>query len=123
MVRELARRVPASRLAAFALDPGLMPGTGLARDRGAFVRFAWHALMPLAVPLMPGASTPRRSAGALAWLATEPSLAGRTGLYYDFRRQEVAAWEGIDRADWAADLYDTSLAWCGFDRDPLLATA
>ena len=29
------------------LDPGLMPGTGLARDRGALERFLWGNVLPL----------------------------------------------------------------------------
>ena len=32
----IARRVPPELFAAFAIDPGLMPGTGMEPDRGQF---------------------------------------------------------------------------------------
>jgi hypothetical protein len=34
-----------------AYDPGLMPGTGLARDYSGFQRFVWRFLFPLLRPL------------------------------------------------------------------------
>jgi len=119
----IARRVPAARFAAFAIDPGLMPGTGLARHRGAFVRLLWHTVMRVAGLAMPGASTARRSGAALAWLVSSPALDGTTGRYFDFRRRERTAWFGADRTDWADELYATSLALCGIERDPLRAAA
>lgn len=101
---DLARRIPAERACVLAFDPGLMPGTGLARDRGALTRLAWHTILRVAGALMPAASTARRSGAALAWLLTDPSLAGITGAYYDFRRRRIEPWDGARRADWAADL-------------------
>jgi hypothetical protein len=72
---------------------------------------------------MPRVSTARRSGAALAWLATSPTLDGITGRYFDFHRRELTRWCGGDRADWADDLYTTSLALCGIERDPLRAAA
>lgn len=46
-------------------DPGLMPGTGLARRRTPVERLAWSWLLP-ALRVLPGVTTPRRSARALA---------------------------------------------------------
>jgi NAD(P)-dependent dehydrogenase (short-subunit alcohol dehydrogenase family) len=119
----IARRVPAARFAAFAIDPGLMPGTGLARQRSAAVRFLWHTVMRVAGLVMPGASTARRSGAALAWLMTAPALDGTTGRYFDFRRRERTSWYGADRRDWADELYAGSLALCGIQGDPLHAAA
>ncbi|MEQ1535256.1 MAG: SDR family NAD(P)-dependent oxidoreductase [Burkholderiaceae bacterium] len=50
----------------FSFDPGLMPGTGLAREGGAVQRFAWTYILPIAAKLMKGTSTPQRSAAMLA---------------------------------------------------------
>jgi NAD(P)-dependent dehydrogenase (short-subunit alcohol dehydrogenase family) len=122
-VAAIARRVPAARFAAFALDPGLMPGTGLARQYPPVMRVLWHTVMRAAGLVMPGASTAARSGAALAWLMTDPSLAGTTGRYFDFRRREIMGWFGADRADWADELYDASLALCGIAGDPLRAAA
>jgi len=59
-----------SRLASsrtfFSFDPGLMPGTGLAREGSAGVRWAWKYVLPIAARFMKGTSTPTRSAGMLA---------------------------------------------------------
>jgi NAD(P)-dependent dehydrogenase (short-subunit alcohol dehydrogenase family) len=113
----IARRT--TQLATFALDPGLMPGTGLARDRGAITRAAWHTLMRVAGAFMPGASTARRSGAALAWLLTTPTLANTTGRYFDFGRHEVTPCAIARDHAHADELYATSLALCGFTRDPL----
>lgn len=46
----------------YCLDPGLMPGTGLARQRNALVRFVWKRIMPALASFVEGVSTPERSA-------------------------------------------------------------
>jgi NAD(P)-dependent dehydrogenase (short-subunit alcohol dehydrogenase family) len=122
-VAAIARRVPPARFAAFAIDPGLMPGTGLARHRSAVVRLLWHTVMRVAGLAMPGASSARRSAAALAWILTSPELEGTTGRYFDFRRRELTRWFGVDRTDWSEELYTGSLALCGIEHDPLRAAA
>ena len=119
----IARRVPASRVAAFAIDPGLMPGTGLARHRPAVIRLLWHTVMRVAALAIPRTSTARRSGAALAWLLTSPALDGTTGRYFDFRRRELTGWFGVDRTDWAEELYASSLTLVGIERDPLRAVA
>lgn len=112
----LARRN--QRAAFFALDPGLMPGTGLARGRSAVIRFMWHTVMRGAALVMPGASSARRSGAAVAWMMTSPALDGTTGRYFDYRRRE-RPWTGSTHTDWADELYTTSLELCGIERDPL----
>jgi NAD(P)-dependent dehydrogenase (short-subunit alcohol dehydrogenase family) len=114
----IARRVSPSRLSAFAFDPGLMPGTGLARSYSPIMRLLWNTVMHAASYLMPGASSARRSGRALAWLMTTPSLAGSSGRYFDYRRRELTDWYGVDHADWGDELYAGSLALCGLT-DPL----
>jgi NAD(P)-dependent dehydrogenase (short-subunit alcohol dehydrogenase family) len=49
-------------------DPGMMPGTGLARDLPAAKRFMWNRVMPSLVPIIPGASKTSTSARHLAAL-------------------------------------------------------
>lgn len=69
----MARRHAESGLRFLALDPGLMPGTGLARERGAMERFAWSYILPALRPLMKGVSSPEISGRALAqMLASAP---------------------------------------------------
>ncbi len=59
-------------------DPGLMPGTGLARDMTPARRWIWSHVMP-ALRVLPGVTTPQASArhlAAFALGATHPDLRG-----------------------------------------------
>jgi protochlorophyllide reductase len=81
-VRDLARRTPdRADLSLIAFDPGFVPGTGLARDYGAALDWAFRRVFPLVIR---GAhvSTPAVSGAALASLATDPAYAGRRGEYW-----------------------------------------
>ena len=90
----------------FAFDPGLMAGTGLARERSAIERFGWSALLPLFARVMPGASTPLRSASALALLLTGRAFAGATGRHLDFTLTETASSADSRRTDWQDEVDD-----------------
>lgn len=84
---ELARRYPAEVTAFFALDPGLMPGTGLARTAPLAARVAWSSVLRWVAPLLPDASTPQRSGATAAWIMTADGLPARSG--------EVFAHDGV----------------------------
>jgi len=85
--RELARVLAASgdprlrsvRVAAF--DPGLMPGTGLAREYPAILRFAWSYVMPVLTLVLPNVNSVGTSAKRLAALVSEQSPAWESGAY------------------------------------------
>lgn len=78
-------------------DPGLMPGTGLARRRSAVERFAWAWLLP-ALRVLPRVTTPRRSARALADLVLGRTHAGLRGGYVVVGRVEQPSAESRDPA-------------------------
>jgi NAD(P)-dependent dehydrogenase (short-subunit alcohol dehydrogenase family) len=103
-VYELARR---TALAVNAFDPGLMPGTGLAREYTPFQRFVWTRIMPVLTPIVPNVNTPARSGAALARLATAPELARVTGAYFMGERVRGSSVASYDR-DKAQDLWETS---------------
>ena len=46
----------------YCFDPGLMPGTGLARQRNTLLRFLWKRVMPVLSLFDEGVSSPERSA-------------------------------------------------------------
>jgi NAD(P)-dependent dehydrogenase (short-subunit alcohol dehydrogenase family) len=106
---EFARRIPADTATFTAFDPGLMPGTGLARDYRGLQAFAWRYLLP-ALTIVPGLNihTPRRSGEALARLVLDPETAGTTGAYFSGRREIRSSKDSYDLAK-AADLWDTSV--------------
>ena len=109
----MARRVSANRARFLAFDPGLMPGTALARDRGSMARFAWENIMPLMRLFTPGVSSPEHSSRALSRLLTDPFIAPTTGLHFDYRLKQTKTSDGSQRKDWQRDLYETSIKLSG----------
>lgn len=117
MTYELARRLQPNSdsppITVNAFDPGLMPGTGLARDYTGVQALAWNYLLP-ALTIVPGLNvhTPRQSARALSRLVTDPALRTVTGSYFSGHREISSSTESYDTAK-AADLWTTSLALTG----------
>lgn len=75
-----------------AFDPGLVPGTGLAREYGAIGRFVWSRILPSIIPLLrliisPNVHTVAESGGALARLAIDSDVEGSSGVYYEGLKQ------------------------------------
>jgi NAD(P)-dependent dehydrogenase (short-subunit alcohol dehydrogenase family) len=89
-----------------AFNPGLMPGSGLARDYGAVQRFAWRFLMPL-LRVLPQVHSTRESGANLAALASSPEFDGITGKYFDRRKPIRSSADSYDRVK-AQDLWQTS---------------
>jgi NAD(P)-dependent dehydrogenase (short-subunit alcohol dehydrogenase family) len=120
---ELSRRLQAERLStkerpitANAFDPGMMPGTGLARDYGALARFGWKFVLPVLRLLVPNVNGTRRSGRALARLVTDPRLEGVSGRYFQGFRDVRSSKESYD-AGKAAELWETSAALVQLGRD------
>ncbi|KAJ6023393.1 uncharacterized protein N7446_013753 [Penicillium canescens] len=71
-----------------SMDPGLMPGTGLARGASRVEKFLWLRVLPNIIPLLrllisPNIHTPRESGAALARLAVADDVEGVSGVYYE----------------------------------------
>ncbi len=92
LVHELARRFP--EIDCYAFTPGLVPGTGLARDAGAIQRFGFRYLLPLlwATPI---ASSPQTAGVRLAAAMTAPRPA-ESGAYLDRGRVVPSSAESYD---------------------------
>ncbi|KAK8078640.1 hypothetical protein PG996_004810 [Apiospora saccharicola] len=52
LARRLAEKAPERGITVTAMDPGLMPGTGLGREAGAVGRFLFIKVLPHAIPLL-----------------------------------------------------------------------
>lgn len=109
LVHELARRLPAG-VTVYSFNPGLVPGTGLARDRGPIARFAWRTIMP-ALAITPIASRPSGAGANLATAAIGPTP-GENGAYINRARAERSSDESYDLAR-EAELWDTADRLCG----------
>lgn len=71
-------------------DPGLMPGTGLARQMPGYKRWAWEHVMPV-MRVLPGAASPRASARYAAALALGDTHRRLTDGYVHLGRVTDAA--------------------------------
>ena len=86
--KRLDQRIPDRGITVTAMDPGLMPGTGLARAHGAVARFLWNHILPSLISLLrviisKNIHTPEASGKALARLAVGDDVAGVSGVYYE----------------------------------------
>jgi NAD(P)-dependent dehydrogenase (short-subunit alcohol dehydrogenase family) len=87
----MARNYGATGPRFIAFDPGLMPGTELARDQPSAIRFAWKNILPAAAKLIDGASTAKLSGTMLAMLLQQQRFATGTGLHVEFTGREIAS--------------------------------
>jgi light-dependent protochlorophyllide reductase len=112
-VYELDRRLEhgARGITVNAFNPGLMPGSGLARDAGRVQQFAWRRIMP-ALRVLPQVRSPRESGVQLARLASDTEYDGVTGRYFDGARDVQSSRESYDLAT-ARELWDGSDALVG----------
>lgn len=83
---ELDRRLREtnSAITVTAFDPGLMPGTGLARANSPVARWAWNNVMPI-LRLFKGVNSVQKSGNDLAWLTANSAVAGVSGAYFEER--------------------------------------
>ncbi len=104
-VHALARRAATDGPRFIAFDPGLMPGTGLARERSILERWAWSTVLPVLARPMPGASTAPRSATAYAKILTGRVFPRGTGLHVNFTLAETPSSRDSRREDWQDELF------------------
>ena len=90
-----------------AFDPGLMPGTGLARDYGRFARFAWRFVLPALRPFVPNVNSVGRSGGSLASMVTDPRFERISGKYFQGLRDVPSSKDSYDPA-MATELWESS---------------
>jgi NAD(P)-dependent dehydrogenase (short-subunit alcohol dehydrogenase family) len=107
-VKEMARRIAEEDVKFLAFDPGLMPGTGLARDRSAAERFGWTYVLPALRLFIAGVSSADRSATAYVSLLRENARNFTSGAYVDFRLREIRPSSDALSPALARDLYDVS---------------
>lgn len=105
---ELDRRLDCGGqgIAVNAFDPGMMPGSGLARDYPPLQRLTWRFLLP-ALRVLPGVHSTRTSGRYLAALVASPRFDGITGRYFDGLKPIRSSADSYDR-DKASDLWRVS---------------
>jgi light-dependent protochlorophyllide reductase len=115
---ELGRRIDAAGLQARgreiainAFDPGLVPGSGLAREYPGYARFVWEKIMPalasVATRFVGNVSTAPKSGEALARLVVEPRLGASGARYYPSHTR----WLETPSSDLSYDVARASELW------------
>ena len=113
--REMAKRMPEDQARFIAFDPGLMPGTGLARARGGFQQWAWTYVLPLLRPIFGAARMSSVPLSAAAYEKVMLSAASDfpSGSYPDFTLNPATLSDEGQSDDLAADLYNVGLRLTG----------
>lgn len=114
--QRLHERVAERGITVNAFDPGLMPGSGLAREYGPVLRFAWHKVMPKITPLLkvlytPNIHKPSESGASLARYAISDKLAGVSGKYFEGEVEIKSSPPSYDEKKWD-DLWQWTVKYC-----------
>ena len=106
---ELSRRFDA--FSSYVLDPGLMPGTGLARHQNNIIRFLWKTVMPLMGCFLPDTASAQRSGKTAAWMMTAPILPFESGqiLSYDQKPNRYVDEKMVLNKNTGSQVYEESM--------------
>jgi len=99
-----------------AFDPGLMPGTGLARSYTPFLRFVSKYVLSLLILVHPNVNTVTKSGKALASLVNNPELAKTTGKYFEGIKEIKSSALSYSK-DNRKDLWRTSMELSALTKD------
>lgn len=91
----------------FSFDPGLMAGTGLAREGSAALRLAWNYVLPVLAKFMKGTSTPKRSAAMLARVLLKDKKIA-SGDYLEYTGDLLEPFKPLDEESYYQQVYDYS---------------
>ena len=108
---ELAERIKTQtnkHISVNAFNPGLMPGTGLARNYNLIFRLIWKYVLPVMIPFIKGVNTVKKSGEALAFLVTSDNLEGVSGKYFDGKK-EINSSELSYHTEHREELWRTSI--------------
>ncbi len=111
---ELVRRIEGAglrHLSVNAFDPGLVPGSGLARDYPPALRFIWNRILPgvarVLTLVVPTINPAPKAGGALAQLVVAPALANVSGKYFPSHTR----WREAPSSDASYDVDRARLLW------------
>lgn len=95
-----------------AFNPGMMPGTALARKFNSVSRFAWKYILPALRLFNKEVRTTEISGKDLAQLASHQKFEGITAEYFNGSRKKSSSKDSHEPSK-QADLWQTSLQLCG----------
>ena len=104
-----------------AMDPGMMPGTDLAREYPPWMKWSWNHLLPVLRLFMHNVNSPQGSGEHLAALATASRFGGASGRYFEGVKEIRSSELSYDDAN-ARDLWETSCRLTGLPANGLIDT-
>lgn len=108
---ELAERIASQtskKITVNAFNPGMMPGTGLARDYSFILKFIWKYILPVLVLLRKNVHTVKNSGKHLASIVTGYQTENVTGKYFDGIKQIESSELSYNKEN-RKDLWRTSI--------------
>jgi hypothetical protein len=111
-----------------AFEPGLVPGSGLAREYPRALQFIWYRVLPgvarALTRVVPGINTASDAGGALARVVGDPAFASISGKYFPShsRWREAPSSEASYDEERARALWEESVRMTRLTREesPLL---
>jgi NAD(P)-dependent dehydrogenase (short-subunit alcohol dehydrogenase family) len=101
-----------------AFNPGLMPGSGLARDYSPIMRFAWNYVLPIIARFKKSIRSTKQSGKALASLFLDQSLLKVSGQYFDGDKQIRSSVDSYNVKN-AKDLWEGSIKLTSLNNDEI----
>lgn len=119
--RHLSQRAAERGLTVTAMDPGLVPGTGLAREAPWYERFLWGNVLPRIIPLLrvvlyANVHTPAESGAALARLAVGKDVEGVSGRYFEGLKEIKSSRDSYDEGK-QEDLWEWTVGYLSRGRE------
>ncbi len=106
---ELSRRF--KEFSSYVLDPGLMPGTGLARNQNITMQFLWKRVMPVLGLFLPDTTSTRRSGKTAAWIMETSKVQHQSGEIFSFNKKpNKYVWKEVVRnKEIGREVYEDSM--------------
>lgn len=113
---ELQKRLSETNIRVNAFDPGLVPGTGLARTYSPTLRFVWNYIFPLLKYFIPNVNTPQNSGKRLANLACSHQYTNSRGKYFEGTKEMNSSTDSYN-PDFQHILWTSSVELLGIKQD------
>jgi NAD(P)-dependent dehydrogenase (short-subunit alcohol dehydrogenase family) len=113
---ELQRRLANTNIRVNAFDPGLVPGTGLARTYPPLLKFAWKNIMPVLRLFIHNVNTAQNSGKRLANLAYADEYKSYRGKYFEGTKEIKSSKDSYNQ-EFQNTLWKTSVELVGIKQN------
>jgi NAD(P)-dependent dehydrogenase (short-subunit alcohol dehydrogenase family) len=113
---ELQRRLTNTGIRVNAFDPGLVPGTGLARNYSPFLKFVSDYILKILILFHPNTNTAKNSGTRLANLAYSEKYKNAKGKYFEGIK-EIKSSDDSYNETYQSDLWKSSVEMIGIQQE------